>query len=95
MEKDNSDIRNLIKQKEDSRKKPVDTEMYWWLNKSREFFINDDYKICLEKIDKQNKSVKIKIINLKAAPLEVPTVKLEDSSLDSLDFLDTILGTKT
>lgn len=45
--------------------KPITTEMYWWLNSKRPFFIGDEYEIVLEKIDTSNKSVKIRVRNLK------------------------------
>ena len=53
---------------EQNTKKPVHqvkTEMYWWLNFRRSFFIGDEYKIKLEAIDRKSNSVKIVITNLK------------------------------
>jgi hypothetical protein len=65
MNRDFSDIKKFFEEKQAARKKPVETEMYWWLNMNRPFFIGDEYKIVLEKIDSANKSVRIKIVNLK------------------------------
>lgn len=37
----------------------------WWLGKKREFVINDEYKLELLFIDKENNSAKIRVTNLK------------------------------
>lgn len=37
----------------------------WWLGTKRPFFINEDYKLELLHIDRNNESVKIRITNLK------------------------------
>ena len=37
----------------------------WWLGKKRSFIINEEYKLELLVIDKQNNSAKIKVTNLK------------------------------
>lgn len=39
--------------------------LYWWLGKSRPFFINDEYKLELLFVDKINNSAKIRVTNLK------------------------------
>lgn len=39
--------------------------LYWWLGKKRPFIINDEYKLELMFIDKQNNSAKIKVTNIK------------------------------
>lgn len=39
--------------------------LYWWLGKSRPFFINDEYKLELLFVDKVNNSAKIRVTNLK------------------------------
>jgi hypothetical protein len=39
--------------------------IYWWLSKSKPFFINDEYKLELLFVDKVNNSAKIQITNLK------------------------------
>jgi hypothetical protein len=39
--------------------------LYWWLGRKRPFVINDEYKLELLFIDKENNSVKIKVTNLK------------------------------
>ena len=41
------------------------SSLYWWLGKRRPFVINDEYKIELLFIDKENNSVKIQVTNLK------------------------------
>ena len=41
------------------------TQLYWWLGRSRPFILNDEYKIELLFIDKENNSAKIQITNLK------------------------------
>lgn len=41
------------------------TQLYWWLGRKRPFIINDQYKVELLFIDKNNNSVKIQITNLK------------------------------
>lgn len=39
--------------------------MYWWLSRRKPFIINDEYKLELLYIDKENYTAKIKITNLK------------------------------
>ena len=41
------------------------TQLYWWLSKARPFIINDEYKIELLFVDRDNLSAKILITNLK------------------------------
>ena len=47
------------------------TQLYWWLGKRRPFFINDEYKIELLFIDKDNNSVKIQVTNIKTGQSEI------------------------
>lgn len=53
-------------------KKPVDTKMYWWLNRRRPFYIGDEYRIDLVKINDQDNGVKIVVTNLKTCKDEFP-----------------------
>lgn len=55
---------------EDSQdpKNDVKDQMYWWLNYHRPFFIGDEYKIELSKLDRKNGAAKIVITNLKTVP---------------------------
>lgn len=41
------------------------TSLYWWLGRSKPFFINDEYKLELLFVDKINNSAKIRLTNLK------------------------------
>ncbi|MEM2114740.1 MAG: hypothetical protein QXS12_04735 [Candidatus Caldarchaeum sp.] len=41
------------------------TSLYWWLGRSKPFYINDEYKLELLFLDKVNNSAKIRITNLK------------------------------
>lgn len=41
------------------------TSLYWWLGRSKPFFINDEYKLELLFVDKINNSAKIRVTNLK------------------------------
>lgn len=41
------------------------TTLYWWLGRKRPFVINDEYKVELLFIDKENNSVKIQVTNIK------------------------------
>lgn len=41
------------------------TSLYWWLGRSKPFFINDEYKLELLFVDKVNNSAKIRVTNLK------------------------------
>ena len=45
------------------------TQLYWWLGKRRPFVINDEYKIELLFIDKENNSAKIQVTNLKTGTI--------------------------
>ena len=42
------------------------TQLYWWLSTRRGFVINDEYRIELLHIDKNNSSAKILVTNLKS-----------------------------
>ena len=44
MNRDISEINKFIEEKQAARKKPIETEMYWWLNMNRPFYIGDEYK---------------------------------------------------
>jgi hypothetical protein len=57
------------------------TQLYWWLGRSRPFFINDEYKIELLFIDKINNSVKIQITNLKTGTVEFSDGLNDDESI--------------
>lgn len=41
-------------------------KMFWWLSKSRPFYIGDEYMIELSEIDFKHGTAKINITNLKA-----------------------------
>lgn len=43
----------------------IKDSLYWWLGK-KPFYINDEYKLELLFIDKENNSAKILITNLKS-----------------------------
>ena len=43
----------------------IKNSLYWWLGK-KPFIINDEYKLELLFIDKENNSAKIRITNLKS-----------------------------
>ena len=45
--------------------------LYWWLGKKRPFFINDEYKLELLFVDKENLSAKIRVTNLKTGTVMV------------------------
>lgn len=49
----------------DSYADKLKDSLYWWLGKRRPFIINDEYKLELLFIDKENNSAKIKVTNLK------------------------------
>jgi hypothetical protein len=55
--------------------------LYWWLGRSKPFFINDEYKLELLFIDKINNSAKIRVTNLK-------TGTVMESSTDSSEVPD-------
>lgn len=46
-------------------KDKIHDSLYWWLNKRRDFIINDEYSLKLLFIDFDNESVKIEVTNLK------------------------------
>jgi len=43
----------------------IKDSLYWWLGKKKPFIINDEYRLDLLHIDKENNSVKIRITNIK------------------------------
>jgi hypothetical protein len=43
----------------------IKDSLYWWLGKRKSFIINDEYRLDLLHIDKENNSVKIRITNIK------------------------------
>lgn len=54
--------------------------LYWWLGKKRPFIINDEYKLELMFIDKNNNSAKIKVTNLKTG--ETVTSSVDEGASD-------------
>jgi len=44
--------------------------LYWWLNASRPFIINDEYKVELLHIDREYASAKILVTNLKNGEIQ-------------------------
>ena len=54
------------------------TQLYWWLSRNRPFIVNDEYKIELLFIDRNNNSAKIQITNLKTG--EVISQEAEDAN---------------
>jgi len=59
-----------------SFKNRLKDSLYYWLGKSRPFIINDEYKLELLFIDKENNSAKIRITNIKTesvSNIEVPS----------------------
>ena len=44
----------------------IKDSLWWWLSRNKSFNINDEYKLELLYIDKNNNSAKIKITNLKS-----------------------------
>lgn len=62
------DLKKTVEINDEQEHKPgfgIKTDMYWWLNFRRAFFIGDEYKIELEAIDRKSNSVKIVVTNLK------------------------------
>lgn len=54
----------------------IKDSIYYWLGKSKPFFINGEYKLELLFIDKKNLSAKIQITNLKTK--EISTLEVEN-----------------
>ena len=54
------------------------TQLYWWLSRNRPFIVNDEYKIELLFIDRNNNSANIQITNLKTG--EVISQEAEDAN---------------
>lgn len=54
------------------------TSLWYWLGKKKPFIINQEYKVELLFIDKENNSAKIRITNLKNNSEEVLTCSQED-----------------
>jgi hypothetical protein len=78
-------------------KNSIKDQMYWWLNPSRPFFIGDEYKIELGKIDRKNGAVKIIITNLKALPdedviFESKLTKILEQDKSIVDLLSMFSG---
>lgn len=51
----------------------IKDSLYWWLGRKRPFIINDEYKVELLFIDKENNSAKIKVTNIKSGDMIVQT----------------------
>jgi len=60
-----------------SSKQNIKDSMYYWLGKSRPFYINGEYKITLLFIDRENNSAKIEITNLKTKSTDIVEVNNE------------------
>jgi hypothetical protein len=52
--------------------------LYWWLGRKRPFVINDEYRLELLYIDKENNSAKIRITNLKTGFVEEAQTEVAD-----------------
>lgn len=52
----------------------IKDSIYYWLGKSKPFYINGEYKLELLYIDKINHSAKIQITNLKTKQVETMEV---------------------
>ncbi len=67
----------MDKNKDHIGKKNITDSIYYWLGKSKPFYINGEYKLRLLFIDKINHSAKIEITNLKTQ--ETETVEVADA----------------
>jgi len=43
----------------------IKDSLYWWLGRQQPFIINDEYKLELLWLDKENNTAKIRVTNLK------------------------------
>ena len=68
----------VIKDMDHTDKKNITDSIYYWLGKSKPFYINGEYKLKLLFIDKVNHSAKIEITNLKTK--EVKTLEVADAA---------------
>ena len=48
-------------------------QLYWWLNASRPFIINGEYRVELLHIDREHNSAKILVTNLKSGEIQEVT----------------------
>lgn len=53
----------------------IKDSIYWWLGRSKPFYINGEYKLELLFIDKVNHSAKIQVTNLKTQDVQELEVK--------------------
>jgi hypothetical protein len=58
--------------------KNIKDSMYYWLGKSKPFYINGEYKLKLLFIDKINHSAKIEITNLKTKQKHTQDIEVTD-----------------
>ena len=58
-------------------KQNIKDSMYYWLGKTKPFYINGEYKLTLLFIDKINNSAKIEITNLKTKATQ--TIEVENA----------------
>lgn len=66
----------MAQESSDLKTDNIKDSIYYWLGKSKPFFINGEYKLELLFIDKKNLSAKIQITNLKTK--EVSTFEVQD-----------------
>jgi len=66
----------MAQESSDLKTDNIKDSIYYWLGKSKPFFINGEYKLELLFIDKKNLSAKIQITNLKTK--EVSTFEVAD-----------------
>lgn len=68
----------MAQESSDLKTDNIKDSIYYWLGKSKPFFINGEYKLELLFIDKKNLSAKIQITNLKTK--EVSTFEVADGN---------------
>lgn len=67
-----------VKNEEHINKKNIINSIYYWLGKSKPFYINGEYMLKLLFIDKINHSAKIEITNLKTKEVAVEVVDAKE-----------------
>ena len=58
----------------------IKDQFYWWFSRHKPFILNDEYKLELLFIDKENNSAKIQITNLKNNVSEIVNCEGSDDA---------------
>lgn len=61
----------------------IKDSLYWWLGRQQPFIINEEYKLELLWLDKENNTAKIRVTNLKSGVSQDSDTNVTEGDYDS------------